>query len=34
MDTIRLDFGNLMAARVEGGVSEESLTGVLAERFT
>lgn len=33
MQRIRFDFGNLLAARVEGGVDEAMLTGVLAERF-
>lgn len=33
MDPVRFDFGNMMAARVEGGVAEDRLEGDLADRF-
>jgi len=33
MSSIRLDYGNLMAPLVEGGVDPEALSGELAERF-
>lgn len=33
MDRIRLDFGNLLASRVDGGVGDELLSGALADRF-
>ena len=33
MDRVRLDFGNMMAPRVEGGVSPDKLSGALTEAF-
>ncbi len=33
MDSVRFDFGNLLAPRVAGGFAPERLTGDLAERF-
>lgn len=33
MERIRLDFGNLLSSRLDGGIDETLLNGVLADRF-
>ncbi len=33
MERIRLDFGNLLASRLDGGIDETLLVGALADRF-
>jgi hypothetical protein len=33
MEGVRFDFGNMMAPRLDGGVTGERLEGAFAERF-